>query len=128
MRKKTKVLLSTSADDTQNEFRFSIEFFVFQENGDYIAYCPSLDLSSSGGTFNEAVGNFYEAFQLYVECCVESGTLVADLVAHGWKARKKDIVPPVFSVLMKKPEMKKLMNEGIGFEKVVVPARIPALA
>lgn len=82
MRKKTKVLLSTSADDTQNEFRFSIEFFVFQENGDYIAYCPSLDLSSSGGTFNEAVGNFYEAFQLYVECCVESGTLVADLVAR----------------------------------------------
>lgn len=74
------------------------------------------------------VGNFYEMLQLHIECCVESGTLHDDLLAHGWKMRKRDIVPPTFSVLMKKPEMKKLMTGNIDFEKVVVPARIPAFA
>lgn len=121
-------LKATANDNLDREYRFSIEFFIFQDSGLYIAYCPSLDISTSGKTFNEAVGNFYEMFQLHIECCVESGTLHDDLLAHGWKMRKRDIVPPAFSVLMKKPEMKKLMTGNIGFEKVVVPARIPAFA
>ena len=109
----------------QSEYRFSLEFFVFQENGLQIAYCPSLDISTSGTTFNEAVGNFYEMFQLYIECCVENNTLHDDLLAHGWKVQKKQMLPPTFAVLMRKPEMKKLMKGNIGYEKVVAPARIP---
>ena len=88
----------------QSEYRFSLEFFVFQENGLQIAYCPSLDISTSGTTFNEAVGNFYEMFQLYIECCVENNTLHDDLLAHGWKVQKKQMLPPTFSVLMRKPK------------------------
>ena len=109
----------------QSEYRFSLEFFVFQENGLQIAYCPSLDISTSGTTFNEAVGNFYEMFQLYIECCVENNTLHDDLLAHGWKVQKKQMLPPTFAVLMRKPEMQKLMKGNIGYEKVVAPARIP---
>lgn len=65
------------------EYRFKIEFLVFQEDGTYIAYCPALDISSSGESFNEAVGNFYEMFQLHIECCIENNTLHDDLLAHG---------------------------------------------
>ena len=118
-------VLSKSDNGFQNEYRFSLEFFVFQENGLQIAYCPSLDISTSGATFNEAISNFYEMFQLYIECCVENNTLHDDLIAHGWKLQKKQMRPPTFAVLMKKPEMKKLMGGNIGFEKVVAPARIP---
>lgn len=124
-----KVILKTSAKDSDsNEYRFSLEFYVFREGGNYIAYCPSLDLSSSGDTFNDAVGNFYECFRLHIECCVDYGTLYDDLLAHGWKMRKKSIVPPPFSSLMRKPEMKRLMDSSLSYERVVTPARIPSLA
>lgn len=119
------MLMPNTNNGQQSEYRFSLEFFVFQENGLQIAYCPSLDISTSGTTFNEAVGNFYEMFQLYIECCVENNTLHDDLLAHGWKVQKKQMLPPTFAVLMRKPEMQKLMKGNIGYEKVVAPARIP---
>lgn len=124
----SQVLLEVEASDNRDrEYRFRIEYYVFVENGTYIAYCPSLDISTSGKTFNEAVGNFYECFQLHMECCIECGSLCDDLRAHGWKMRAKSIQPPTFVALMKKPEMKKLMQGGIGFEKIIAPVRIPAV-
>lgn len=123
---KNSITVFSSPDNSlQKDYRFSLEFFVFQENGLQIAYCPSLDISTSGMTFNDAVSNFYEMFQLYIECCVENNTLQDDLLAHGWKLQKRQMQPPTFAVLMKKPEMKKLMKGNIGYEKVVAPARIP---
>lgn len=110
------------------EYHFLIEFFVFQEEQAYIAYCPALDLSTCAETYNEAIGNFYEMFQLHIETCLENGTLQEDLLAHGWKLRKKNIQPPTFTLLMKKPEMKKLLNSRINFERIVAPARIPVIA
>lgn len=117
MKKGAKNRITVGSDTNngqQSEYRFSLEFFVFQENGLQIAYCPSLDISTSGATFNEAVGNFYEMFQLYIDCCVENNTLHDDLLAHGWKVQKKQMLPPTFSVLMRKPEMKKLMKGRIA--------------
>lgn len=107
------------------EYRFSLEFLVFQEEGLFIAYCPSLDLSTSGNSFNDAVGNFYEMFQLYLESCIETGTLMEDLVAHGWEATSDTIAPPSFSALVFKPEMKRIVDGHFGYEKVVTSARIP---
>lgn len=127
IRKSHKIWLETAAHDNEKrEYRFKIEFYVFMDGGTYISYCPSLDLSTSGDTFNAAVGNFYEMFQLYIESCVENKTLYDDLTAHGWKMRAKAIQPPTFAVQMRKPEMKRLMRGGIGYEKIVAPAHIPA--
>ncbi len=111
-----------------SEYRFSLEFYVFKERHAYIAYCPSLDISTSGKDYNDAVANFYEMFQLHMEWCIENGTLYDDLIEHGWKIRKNGITPPTFSALAKKPEIKDLMNGGISFERIVTPARIPAFA
>ncbi len=120
--------VQTRNKKTQREYRFKLEFLIFQEDGAYIAYCPALDISSSGESFNEAVGNFYEMFQLYVECCIENNTLHDDLLAHGWVVEKEDVLPPQFSSLVGKKEVKRLLNNSIGFEKVVGAARIPAFA
>lgn len=117
-----------AADNLRREYHFSIEFFVFVENGIYIAYCPSLDISTSAENFNEAISNFYEMFQSHMDWCITNNTLWADLSAHGWRVKKREIVPPKFSQLMRKPEMKRLMDSRIGFEKVVSPVRIPAMA
>ena len=127
---KSRLRLNASARNrkTASEYKFSVEFYVFQENGLYIAYCPSFDLSTSAGTYNDVISAFYEAFQLHVECCVENGTLHEDLKAHGWKFHKESIAPPSFSSLMRKPEMKKLMGSDLNFERIVSPARIPCLA
>lgn len=54
---------------------------VFQEGGRYISYCPALDLSACGETYSEAVRNFYEMFELYLDCCNDFGTLQKELSA-----------------------------------------------
>lgn len=102
MSKKEKVLQRASAiDGDMTEYHFSIEFYIFREGESYIAYCPSLDISTCAETYNDTISSFYEAFQLYIECCVESGTLHDDLAEHGWKFQKKNLTPPKFSALMK---------------------------
>lgn len=121
----TKLLLKTTATDSDNRtYKINIEFYVFSEAGQQIAYCPSLDLSTSGATFNEAISAFYECFQLYIESCVDSGTLIEDLKAHGWKTTRHALQAPTFTKLLKKPEFKHIVNSGIGFEKIVAPAQI----
>ena len=86
---KKKVKLRVNATEGNNtDYQFVISFYVFQEGDVQIAYCPSLDLSTSGTDYIDAVKNFYECFQLYIESCLEMGTLTADLKAHErcfWK-------------------------------------------
>ena len=79
-----KFLLEAEAkDNTATEYRFSVEFYIFQEGDSYVAYCPALDISTCANTYNDAVSAFYEMFQLHIECCVESGTLHDDLLVHN---------------------------------------------
>lgn len=124
-RSKTRVTLKTTASDGENiRYKFNIEFYIFTQEGRQIAYCPALDLSTSGDTFNDAISAFYECFQLYIETCIAGGTLLEDLAAHGWKTTRNTLQAPSFSRLLKKPEMRELVNSGIGFEKIVTPAQI----
>ena len=112
----------------QEEYRFSIEYYIFREGDNLIAYCPSLDISTSGKDYGDAVKNFFERFQIYVETCLELGTLWDDLRDHGWKVTEKKLTPPAFSRLIRKPEMSKLLSGHINYEKVSTPMRIAAMA
>jgi hypothetical protein len=113
---------------SQEEYRFRIDFYLFLEDDIYIAYCPALDLSSSGETHTEAVSNFYEAFQLYVETCIEAGTFIQDLKQLGWEIKNATITPPKFKFLMKKPEFSSLIESHTDYERIVshpLPVHIP---
>ena len=112
----------------QEEYRFSIEDYIFREGDNLIAYCPSLDISTSGKDYCDAVKNFFERFQIYVETCLELGTLWDDLRDHGWKVTEKKLTPPTFSRLIRKPEMSRLLGGHINYEKVSTPMRIAAMA
>ena len=46
-------------DKTKEEYRFAIEYYIFREGDNLIAYCPSLDISTSGKDYGDAVKNFY---------------------------------------------------------------------
>lgn len=115
-------------DNGKAEFRFVMDFVIFMDGGLFISYCPSLDISSYGDTYNEAISNFYEMFQLHIESCLAAGTLHDDLLSHGWTLRKDGVTPPPLTKLFDKPEMKRLIEGNANFERIATPARIPAFA
>jgi len=110
------------------EYHFSLPFLLFQEDGRCIAYCPSLDITSSGENFNDAMANFYEMFQLHIEMCVELGTLKEDLLAHGWKVSKSGLTEPSLADVMKKQEVKNIEKSRLDYRRVFSPVQIPAPA
>ena len=70
------------------KLKLAVEFF--KEGDAFIAYSHSLDLSTHGATLSEAKKNFHEAVNLWIEACVEKGTLDKALIELGWVRRKSD--------------------------------------
>lgn len=48
---------------------------VFEENGQYVALCPELNVSSFGDSVDEAKRALQEAVELFLEECESMGTL-----------------------------------------------------
>ncbi|WP_375417233.1 hypothetical protein [uncultured Hymenobacter sp.] len=59
------------------------------DTGQYVAYCPALELSSYGDTEAEAEAAFEEALQFFIQDTAERGTLDRLLLALGWRLVKK---------------------------------------
>ncbi len=122
--RKVRVKAETKSNDL-TEYRFSLDVYIFEEGENLIAYCPSLDISTSGKDFNDAVANFYERLSIHIDWCVEQGTLIQDLLEHGWKMRKTAVSPPSFSSLLKKDvELRNLLGSKKAYERIVVPAKV----
>ena len=88
------IKLETECKENRNTRRITIQYYVYEQDGRYIAYCPALDMTSTGDDLNDVITQFYEHFQLYIECCIEDNTLLDDLKAHGWKLNGVTITPP----------------------------------
>ena len=58
---------------------------VWREDDVYISRWAPLDIYSQGDTRRDAVTNLLEAVQLFVESCIERGTLRAVLADLGTK-------------------------------------------
>jgi hypothetical protein len=59
------------------------------KQGDYIvSYCPALELSSFGGTEDEAKEGFEGALHTFLQDTHEKGTLERVLLDLGWSLRK----------------------------------------
>lgn len=115
---KYQVKLYSECNDDNNSHRFNLNYYIFQDEERYIAYCPSLDLTTSGKDFNDAVAQFYECFQLYVETCVETGTLIEDLKEHGWRLNGVTLIKPSFETLMMKQEFRNLMESNTVYDRL----------
>lgn len=90
------------------------------EDGFYIAYCPSLSLSDYGDSEEKAKENFAETLALYFETTVEWGTLTKDLKDHGWDVRSKKMkkinAPTLEQLQTSDPTYKSLIDSGTTFK------------
>ena len=84
----------SSNSSNREEYRIAIDYYIFREDENYIAYCPSLDISTSGKDYVDAIKNFYERFQIYIDTCVEMGTMLLQVFPQGthFYTRSKSIL------------------------------------
>lgn len=64
---------------------------IEQQDGWYIAHCPPLDVASQGKTRNKALENIKQACALFLESCIERGTLEEVLADCGWNGQSISI-------------------------------------
>jgi predicted RNase H-like HicB family nuclease len=67
-----------------------LALYKFKEGNDCIVYCPALDLSAFGDTYEDAKKSFEEIFSMHIEYCIQKNTLVKDLQNHGWVIKSKN--------------------------------------
>lgn len=62
-----------------------LKITFYKEGEQFISYCPALDLSTAGDTFEEAKKNFEEAVAIFFEETIRRGTLEDVLLGCGWE-------------------------------------------
>jgi len=67
---------------------------ILREGKRYIAYTPTLDLSTSGKNVREAKKRFSEAVSIFFEECLKHGTLSDTLANLGWRHGRSQWEPP----------------------------------
>jgi predicted RNase H-like HicB family nuclease len=70
---------------------------LFEEDGQIVALCPELNVSSFGDTLEEALRSLQEAITLFLEECQHMGILDAVLEEAGY--RREPLAPQRFSVM-----------------------------
>lgn len=68
---------------------------IFREGKRFVAYTPSLDLSTSGKTLKETRKRFEEAAQIFFEELESRGTVDEVLSTLGWKKIESHWQSPV---------------------------------
>ncbi len=72
-----------------NLLQVNVEVALFNEDGIWIAYCPSLEVSSYGDDKDEAKQAFEEALQIFLKETNRKGTLEKYLLKLGWRLQQK---------------------------------------
>lgn len=84
-------------DEFDNIIELRLNVLVFQEGDYYVAYCPSLNLSSYGDSIDDAKAGFDEVMEAYLEDSKANNSLQEDLLKNGWTLdiqNHKKVEPP----------------------------------
>jgi predicted RNase H-like HicB family nuclease len=73
----------------------SLPVIFLKEKGQFVAYTPALDLSTSGKTLAQAERRLVEAAEIFFEECHKMGTLDEVLRELGWRRSRDAWVPPM---------------------------------
>jgi len=76
--------------------KINLTVHILKQKGRFIAYSPTLDLSTSGRTQKEATKRFEEASFILIEELERAGTLENVLRELGWRLIQKQWTPPRF--------------------------------
>ena len=74
---------------TSSRMEITLTIHIFREGSTYVAHTPELDVSSCGGTKDEAVKNLTEAVRLFVQEAEKMGTLGEILEEAGHVQREE---------------------------------------
>jgi len=74
--------------------QFKLPTSIIKQGAKYIAYSPSLDISTVGNTEKKATERFYELADIFFEELINSGNLENVLSELGWKIEKSVWNPP----------------------------------
>jgi len=67
--------------------KLEFDSIVFKEGNIYVAYSPKLDVSSCGGTVDEARNNLKTAVRLFLEEAEKMGTIEDILSESGYEKK-----------------------------------------
>ena len=93
------------------KIKVNIDVIFFKEDGKVIAYSPALDLSAYGSSLKDAQKSFDSVFKIYIEETDKKGTLIEDLLKHGWTIQTNPV--PVFTP----PKMEKKLYKSLDVLK-----------
>ena len=76
----------------------NITAFFFRDGDSYVAYMPTLDLTTCGESLEEAEKMAKEASLLFIEECIRMKTLDEVLSSLGWSKQKstREWMPPAY--------------------------------
>jgi predicted RNase H-like HicB family nuclease len=77
---------------------FNLPVIFFKEKGQFVAYTPALDISTSGKTLDEAERRFVEAAKIFLEECHAMGALSQVLQELGWEKKRGVWIPPIIGL------------------------------
>jgi hypothetical protein len=106
----------------------NVALICFQEGNVHVVYCPSLDLSGYGNDEAEATKSFKTALKEYLRYTVNKHTLQEDLQSRGWVLKKKKIVAPTMSKMLRENKNFQNIFDHHSFKKVDTHLELPALA
>jgi predicted RNase H-like HicB family nuclease len=75
----------------------NVSVFLMEEDGQWIACCPALEVSSYGDTEDEAKAAFEDALEIFLDETYTRGTLERELIRMGWTLASSDYYPPAIS-------------------------------
>ncbi len=113
-----------------NAVEMNLPVMVFEEQGTHIAYIPVLDLSGYGNTEKEASDSLLIVINEYLTYTVRKNTLLKDLIAHGWKIKKKSrpyIAPEITDLINKNEYLHDIVNTK-PYRMQRMPVKIPQYA
>ena len=106
----------------KDSINVNVSVILFKEEEYYVAYCPSLELSSYGDSEKDAKEGFEEAMKIFLDDTSAKGTLEKVLLKLGWQLQQKprpEYKPPTFSL---KESQKFLQKNGKVYdERVAMP-------
>ncbi len=95
----------------------------FEEDGTWLAYCPSLNLSTYGRSKKQVESRFEETIQIFLEDVLSKGTLDEYLRTCGWTAGRKKYTPPPLGIPIDKFEdLRPYTLQGSQLHDVMIPA------
>ncbi|NJM16399.1 MAG: hypothetical protein HC896_14400 [Bacteroidales bacterium] len=128
---KSAHILNGDWKEGRSSIKTTLSIIVFEEDENYVMYCPALDLSGYGKDENEAYESFKVVLDEYFRYTTNKDTLKIDLKSLGWhvpKSKQKKASPPSMQHLLSTNDNFCRIFNDHAYKKIDKSFDIPALA